>query len=476
VTADEHCRITVVNGRRQVDLAVPAGAPITTYIDSVASLCAVSSNDMLPAAWSLGTVTEGPFPPERSLSELGILDGQILYLRDVIEDEHSDPVVRDVGERVAEVAEGALTRGWDAPGRTIAVTALGLGWLVGALVVVAFRSQASAGAVADIAVIAGLVLPSLAWVAAERRWPVPPHLQQGLALSAEPVLALAGLLITAPNWHSRSHAMQAFLTGTGLTEAGLTAAGVAAGALAGAFLAYVATPGVTTCAILFATGVAMMLSGVLAAARAGRAESATVVAVVMFGLLTAAPMTVSQIVTFAYRHARARFATGEERGDEDDAVVAAAVREGTALLVLWGCALAAVLVVVLVLMASSRSACAVAAAGCLGLALLLRGGAARLVAEVLPVGLAGATGLFTLLLFGPGHLGWPGWVAPFAAFGIPAGLLIYGFRRLFRPGPARGERPRWLTDLSSMLGGISVPLALAMSGALGHLAALGHHI
>src|SRR5258708_25725941 len=102
VTVDERCRITVVSGHRQVDLAVPAEAPITTYIDAVARLCAPESNDMLPAAWSLGTVTEGPFPPERSLAELGIVDGQILYLGDVIADERADPVVRDVGERVAE--------------------------------------------------------------------------------------------------------------------------------------------------------------------------------------------------------------------------------------------------------------------------------------------------------------------------------------------------------------------------------------
>jgi hypothetical protein len=263
---------------------------------------------------------------------------------------------------------------------------------------------------------------------------------------------------------------------TRATSAGLTAASVVGAALVGAFLAYVATPGVTTCAVMFAAGVGTVLCGALAMARAGGVESASAVAVVAFGLLTAAPMTASWMVPFAYRRALARVAPDEEPADQDGDAVAVAVHAATTLLVLWGGALAAVLAAALVAMAASRSPYAVAAAGCLGLALLLRAGAARLVTEVVPVSLAGAMGVFTLLVAGPGHLGWPGWTAKAAIGLIAAALLAYGFRRLFRPGLTRGARPRWLTECSSLLGGISVPLALATSGVLSRFVELGHHI
>ena len=39
MTGDVCCRVTIVGERRQVDLAVPATAPITSYIDGVARLC-----------------------------------------------------------------------------------------------------------------------------------------------------------------------------------------------------------------------------------------------------------------------------------------------------------------------------------------------------------------------------------------------------------------------------------------------------
>lgn len=67
-TGDGHCRPTVVRGRRTVDLAVPADAPITAHISA------------------------------------------LLHLRDVVADDNSDPVVHNVGERVAEIAETVLHR------------------------------------------------------------------------------------------------------------------------------------------------------------------------------------------------------------------------------------------------------------------------------------------------------------------------------------------------------------------------------
>jgi hypothetical protein len=476
VTADVQCLITIVGEHSQVDLAVPAAAPITTYIDTVAGLCKAESNDMLPAAWSLGPVTGGPFAPERSLAELGIIDGQVLYLRDVIADEYTDPVVRGVGEQVAEVIDEGLHRRWDAAARTITVMVFGLGWFFAALVALALRHQASSATLADIAVTAGLVLPALAWVAAERRWPVPSRLRVALALSPVPMLVFAAWMTTAAHWYAHSRALDTVMSETRATPVGLMAASMAGAALIGAFLAYVATPGVTTCAVLFAAAVATVLCGALALARADGIESVSVVAVVAFGLLTAAPMTASWMAPFACRRALARAVPGEEQAGRDDDAVVGAGAPAPPRRVCCGGGPGLVLAATLVPMAASRSPYAAAAAGCLGLALLLRAGAARLVTEVVPVSLAGATGTFTLLIVGPGHLGWPAWTAKAAIGLIAAALLVYGLRRLFRPGLTRPPQPRWLTECSSLLGGISVPLALATSGVLSVFVELGHHI
>ncbi len=463
---DEHCRITVVGGHRQVDLAVPADAPITTYVGTLARLCGQESNDILPPAWSLATAAAEPFAPERSLAELGIVDGQILYLRDVIAEEFAEPVVYDVGERVTEVADGILRR-WDPRTRTITVMVCGLGWLIATLIVLASRRQVSGAVLADSAVIPGLVLPALAWIAAERRWPVPLRLREILALSAVPALALAGRVLASSHVLARMDSRHAIMT-----AGGLTLAATICGALIGAFLAFTASPSVTTSAVLLAAALVALLAAGLAMLKASGVESAAVVAVAAYALLTITPRTVSWIVTFADRTAAMRMPA-----EEDDEPLATAVRAATTLLVLWSGGLAAVIAAALVALAASRSPYAAAAAGCLGIALLLRAGAVRLVAEVVPVGLAGAIGLFTLLLVGPGHLGWRTWTAPVFVGVIAAGLLIYGFRRLLRnPELPPVARPRWLTGFSSVLAGGSVALAVATFSAFSRFVELGHHL
>jgi hypothetical protein len=464
---DEHCRITVVGERRQVDLAVPARVPIATYVDTVARLCAQERSDILSPAWSLATATATPFAPERSLAEVGVVDGQVLYLRDVIAEEFADPVVYDVGERVNELAEGALGRSWDPRTRTMTVMTFGLGWLIATLIMLASRHQVRSAVLVDFAVASSLVLPTLAWMAAERPWPVPTRLREILALSAVPTLALAARTLATTHLFAQMHGPHA-----DRTAAGLTAFALVAGAMIGAFLAFNASPGVTTCAMLVAAGVVALLGGTLAMVKASALESAAIAAAADYGLLTFAPWTASRIVTVAYRSAAARLPP-----EQDDDPVATAMRAATTLLVFWSGGLAVVLAAALVPLAASRSPYAAAEAGCLGFALLLRAGSVRLVAEVLPVALAGTIGLFTLLLIGPGHLGWRSWTAPVFLVLIAGLLLAYGFRRLMRrPELPSMARPRWLTSFSSILAGVGAALAIELSGVFARFVELGHHL
>lgn len=463
---DEHCRITVVGERRKVDLAVPAAAPIVSYADTLARLCEQDEADIMPAAWTLGAATGSAFAPEWSLSELGVTDGQVLYLRDAAADELDDPVVHDVAERVAEVSGGVLDRRWGTRSRTHTLTALALGWLVTTLFVLAGRHHGGTGVLLDLSLAAGFVLPALAWVAMERHWSVPASLRMAMALCAVPALALAAWS-AADDYGVVGLGLQGVMTRTGLAVAAL-----AVGGLLGAFLASVAAPAVTTSATLFTIALVAVLSVALAALRAGAVPAACVVAVVAFGLLTVVPAAVSGTVAFTWRRVRMRVQE-EPRDDE----VADAVRSATVLLATWSGILCLFLGGALVVTAASTSLYANAAAGLLGLAVLLRAGSARLVAEVVPQLLAGTAGLFTLLVTGPERFGSAGWVAPVCSALLASVLLVYGFRRMMRRPdlPAMG-RPRWLAGFGSVLAGGGVALTVAAFGALGTLVDLGHRI
>jgi hypothetical protein len=287
-----------------------------------------------------------------------------------------------------------------------------------------------------------------------------------MALCAVPALALGA-------WSAAlGHGTEQLGVAGLMTRTGLAVAGLAVGALLGAFLAAVAAPAVTTSATLFTAVVAVVLGVGLASLGASGVQAASVVAVVVFALLTVVPSAVSGTVAFTWRRVRMRVQE-EPRDDE----VADAVRAATVLLATWSGALSVVLGGSLVVMAASTSPYANLSAGLLGLAVLLRAGAARLVAEVVPLLLAGTAGLFTLLTTGPERFGSAGWVGPVCSALTAAVLLVYGFRRMMRrPDLPAMERPRWLTGFGSVLAGGTVPLAVATFGAFGSIVGLGHHI
>ncbi|MDH6109452.1 type VII secretion integral membrane protein EccD [Kitasatospora sp. MAP12-15] len=469
--ADEYCRITVVGDRRQLDLAVPAGAPITDYVDDLAKLCALEENDLMPPAWSLATGLRGPFPPERSLAELGIADGQVLYLRDLLTGELEEPLVLDVAEQVAQASGQFLDRPWNAVSRATTVLLSGLAWLVAAVLALAVAqpvpTAVPTAVVGAVAAAGGLLAPLLAWVARERRWSVPVAVRVLLALCSIPALAVAGWALVAVRWSP------ALTTGAhpAMTGDGLAAAAAAGGLLLGAALAYAAASGVTTLAVLVAAAIGACSAGLLAALRADADQCAAVLAIVAFLLLTAAPATAGRIVATAFRR-RPDAGEGADEGEQ----VRAAVRTAMALLAAWGILLALVLGGSLVLLGGSRSVYGAAIAGCLGVALLLRAGSAKVVVEVVPGAAAGAAGLFALLLTGPTHLHWPGWTVPAALATVGLAMLGYGLRRLLRRDLRALPRPEWFATAGAVLGALSIPLMLAGFGVFGALVGMGRHL
>ncbi|MEU4830408.1 type VII secretion integral membrane protein EccD [Streptosporangium sp. NPDC023615] len=162
VTAIPLCRITVVTPRRRVDLAVPSDLPLSHLLPDL--LTATGEADAIPPAggWGLQRIGAAPMPPAAGLNELGIRDGEVLYLLprssqlpEAVFDDVADTVATGVKERTGRWRP-AHTRG---TGLTVAAVAIvaavlvlaasGPGWGV----VVAF-----AGVCAVLAMVAGAAL------------------------------------------------------------------------------------------------------------------------------------------------------------------------------------------------------------------------------------------------------------------------------------------------------------------------------
>ncbi|MGZ8178608.1 type VII secretion integral membrane protein EccD [Williamsia sp. SKLECPSW1] len=84
----ELCRVSVLAGRTQVDLALPADVPIASLLPELASLLLRNQfgepervPDDLTARWTLGRVGHDPLDDSHSLLESGIVDGDLLVLR-----------------------------------------------------------------------------------------------------------------------------------------------------------------------------------------------------------------------------------------------------------------------------------------------------------------------------------------------------------------------------------------------------------
>jgi type VII secretion integral membrane protein EccD len=444
--ADERCRITVVGERGSVDLAVPARTPIADYVPMLADLCGQEEPDAMPPAWSLAPAGARPFEPGDSLEAVGVLDGETLYLRDVLQGEFDGPVVADIQEQVAEVDDDGTT--WNA--RSRAHTTLALGLLV--LVVAAGALGAGGdGAVAPLPAIAAAGFGSalLAWAAGRKSWPLPTALRLSLALAACPILACAGLALPL-------HGQAASLIAVSIT------------ASVGAFAAYLAAPAIATTVLQLICALGMLLVLPLAALRADGVEAAAVVGVVVFGLLGLLPRVAAQIGAQP---------PGRARPEMED--VDAAVRRVQRLLVFLNALSCLAIGVCLVVLSTSRDWFALGLVLCLSLALLCRAGSSRLRAVVAAVLLAGTVGLVALACQVPGRLlgpDVPGWAGPLAVLVAGAVMVWCGLAMSFRSSLQQvdlADRWSWPVGAAGFFGALSVPLAVGVFGVFQYLIGVG---
>ncbi|MEU3460554.1 type VII secretion integral membrane protein EccD [Streptomyces sp. NPDC006733] len=458
--ADKHCRVTVVGTRKRVDLAVPAAAPIAEYVTTLAHLCGEEELEELPAAWSLALVNGRTLHPVSSLGDAGVVDGQLLYLRDAAEGEFEEPLVRDLDEMIAEVADSFGDLRWTPRTRAATVAVLGAAWLAAACLVPAVSASWPGRSAGPLALGLGFVLLFTAWGlrrsgAAPSAQPAQPTLPNRLALplalATVPCLAVAGWFLPDPS------------AGSPL--------GAALGAMVGAAAALGAVPSVTGAAVLVLGVAGAGVVGLLAALRTDLTEGAAAVAVAGYGMLLAAP-------SLAGRLAAAWPVTTEEGGvaGSDDSLVRTVVLRARNVLLGWTCAVSLVVAGCLAVLGAAHGGYAPALACCLAVALLLRAGTFRLLGEAVPVVLCGAAGLFSALLAVPATTPAPEWAGPVAVAAAGAVLLGTGAALAFRRPGGRTERPKALRAVAGLCSVAAIPLAIGVFGVFQHLTTYGHHL
>ena len=445
--ADRNCRVTVIGTAKRADVAVPARAPIGQYATSLAVLCGEPDSDVMPAAWSLATPEGGTLPPASSLAECGIIDGQVLYLRDRAAGEYDEPGVFEVHELVAEAAGRAGGPRWDAGARTAAMLAAGAAWLVAVVTALVFTgARVGAG---PLTAGTGLALALTAWVARGGRQTVPAAVRVLLALGALPCLGVTGWFVGM----ARSGG-----------QAGPGIAGLSAGVLAGALIALLAVPSMATFAAAAAAAVTAAIITALVMLHAGLAGTSAVIALLSYVTVILVPRAAGRLAAL----------WAMLTGQEDPAVTVVWARRLLAAGNILACA---VLAVAVVLLGHSPSPFAIALAFSLSLAVLLHTRACSFVAEAGPAVAAGLAGLLSVLLFAPGHLlTAPAWAVPVAGAGLGVVMLAAGLAlNVGAPDRAAGETA-WSRTIASACLVAAVPLAAGVFGVFGTLLHLGRHM
>lgn len=443
--------MTVVGENRRVNVALPAAAPIAEYVIWLARMCGNKDDDAFPAVWSVARAGRAPLPATGSLSASGVVDGEVLYLRDTALGEADEPAVMELDEAVEQAATRFENWRWTPRTRAVAWVSVGCAWLVATFLALAAdgRVRVHGGQMGAVVLAAALGSSGLAAWAWRRRRSMPRAVTVALAVSVIPQFAVAARL-AAGSHASPSGAMIA----------------VAVGALVGSVFCLAAVPATVTAAVMILMLVASSVAIVLSILRADAAQSAGVAIVVAFALSSIAPQVVGKLVAYAPFERRRALLDG---GRVPDQVALAWWMLAACHLVIAVAEAAA-----LVELASSTDAFALGLVGCASCALVIRGDTPYVTA-VVPGSLAGAVGALVLLFELSGRTHDAAWIVPAAGAVIGLGLVAFGLAGSFQGGGRK--RGEWLfASASTVLRVACVPLMFGVFGVFGHLENLGRHL
>ena len=75
-----YCRLTVLAPGTRADVAVPADVPAAELVPMLMELFGRHGDPARPEPWRLTGATGGVLPPDATLDELGVVDGELLRL------------------------------------------------------------------------------------------------------------------------------------------------------------------------------------------------------------------------------------------------------------------------------------------------------------------------------------------------------------------------------------------------------------
>jgi hypothetical protein len=365
---DGRSRVTVIGARRRVDVALPAAAPIGEYSAELAGLCGEDIQRALPQVWSLAVAGAAPLPLSTSLAASGIVDGQVVYLRDLAHGPGEDLLVEDIPELIEGAAEDQRRNGWPRP--LVAMT-LGLAWLAASAGFASSRSGTGLITPA-VLIVVGLLLLATGWALAQRRVLVPAGLCVLTSLTAVPCLAVAGALL-----------------GQALAGSSFLWVGAIGGAMAAVVMSLAATPEAVVMVIALQLAVALLLAVLLAAVHATGPQVAAATVVAMLSVLGLAKTAAALVTVWSQRQM--------PRGDSMANVATDMLIRSRLLLTVHVAGPALALAVALPVLAFSGNWFALAMAGAASVALVVRAQQAGFAEELVPIAGAGLVGLFAVL-------------------------------------------------------------------------------
>jgi hypothetical protein len=454
----DQSRITVVGTRRRVDVAVPSWTPIGEYATRLATICGQEQNDVMPPVWSLATAGQTVLPLDTSLADAGVVDGQVLYLKDTAREPVDAPVVAEVDELVAEETHRLRAAKLHAGPATIVA---GLLWLVATAVLVAWRAGGDAAGAA-VLIVAGLLLIGGAWGLAQQKDLVPYALRLTVAAAAVPVVAAGGVL-----------AGRILTTGGYPWESGLIGADLAG------LLAFAALPEAALFTVAAELFLALLTAFLIRGFAADRFGAAAVTAVAAMAVLAVARRLAAFVAAWSRRRQAARI------GPTDLTIELVGQSRQVLAVVLAGPALA--LAVALPVLAAAPNPFALGLTAAVCLALLVRSRHSAFTSEVVAIGLDAAIGGFVLVLALVRHLG-PSYgvvsallvVLGLAVVGVGAGLCLLTPQSAGEPprGPGRpGPKKRSTMDVFGVLATMAMaPLAIGVFGVFGKLLTMGRDL
>lgn len=179
-------RLSVLTPRGRADLALPADVPVAELVPMVRELVGGPVRTGVPEAWRFTGPAGGPLPPDATLDELRVRDGELLHLGPA-RPAPAAPVFDDAAEAVAHAVGEARDRATGTHRSGLGAALLGTVAGCAVLCTVAGPLRPAAAGVAAAAALAALAVT-------HHRNRSEPDTAAAAALCAVPAAATAGLL------------------------------------------------------------------------------------------------------------------------------------------------------------------------------------------------------------------------------------------------------------------------------------------